>query len=47
MGIRVRETGGVTIIDIEGKIDINSSEIIETVGWLTTSGKVNIILNLF
>ena len=46
MGIRVREANGVTIIDIEGKVDINSSDIIETVGWLTTTGKINILLNL-
>lgn len=46
MGIRIREVKNISILDIEGRIDINSSDIIETVGWLTTTGKVNLILNL-
>jgi anti-sigma B factor antagonist len=46
MAIRVREVGNVSIIDIEGNIDINSSDIVETVGWLVNSGKVLIALNL-
>jgi len=46
MPIRMRETGAVSILDIEGKIDINSSEIIESVGWLVNSGKLNILINL-
>lgn len=33
-------------MDIEGRIDINSSDIIETVGWLLNSGKLYIIFNL-
>lgn len=46
MAIRIREIDNVNIIDVEGRIDINSSDIIETVGWLVNTGKVNIILNL-
>lgn len=46
MSIRIREVNNISILDIEGKVDINSSDIIETVGWLTNTGKVNLILNL-
>lgn len=46
MPIRIREVNSINILDIEGTIDINSSEIIETVGWLVNTGKLNIILNL-
>lgn len=46
MAIRIREINNINILDLDGRIDINSSDIIETVGWLTTTGKVNIILNL-
>jgi len=46
MSTRIREAGGISILDIEGNIDINSSEIIETVGWLVGSGKLNILINL-
>jgi anti-sigma B factor antagonist len=46
MAIRIREAGAITILDIDGNIDINSSEIIETVGWLVKSGKLQILINL-
>jgi anti-sigma B factor antagonist len=46
MPIRVRESGNITIVDIEGNIDINSSDIIESVGCLLNSGKLNFIVNL-
>lgn len=36
----------VNVLDIEGSIDINSSDIIETVGWLVNTGKLYILLNL-
>jgi anti-sigma B factor antagonist len=45
MGIRIREANSITILDIDGKIDINSSDVVEMVGWLVNTGKVNIILN--
>ena len=46
MPIRFREAGNITIMDIEGNVDINSSDIIETIGYLLNSGKTNVILNL-
>jgi len=46
MSTRIREAGAVSILDVEGNIDINSSEIVETVGWLVNSGKLNILINL-
>lgn len=46
MPIRIREVGNINVLDIDGRIDINSSDLIETIGWLTNTGKVNIILNL-
>src|SRR3990167_7477290 len=46
MSIRVREVSNINILDIEGNININSADIIETVGWLVNTGKLNIILNL-
>lgn len=46
MPIRIREVNNINILDVEGNIDINSSDIIETMGWLLNTGKLNIILNL-
>ena len=45
MPIKIRERDNVHILDIDGRIDINSSELIEMVGWLVSSGKINIIMN--
>jgi anti-sigma B factor antagonist len=45
MSIKIRGLDKVNILDIDGRIDINSSELIEIVGWLVNSGKLNIILN--
>ena len=45
MNIRIREANNINIVDIEGRIDINSSEIIESVGWLIKSRKKDILLN--
>lgn len=45
MNIRVREAGSINIIDIEGRIDINSSEIIEIIGWLLKNSGKDILLN--
>ena len=45
MPLRFRETGNITIVDIDGNIDINSSDIIETIGYLLSSGKLNFIIN--
>ena len=45
MSLRFRESGNITIVDIEGNIDINSSDIIETLGYFLNSGKLNFIIN--
>ena len=45
MPIRIRDRDNIHILDIDGRIDINSSELIEMVGWLVNSGKLNIIFN--
>ena len=46
MPCRIRDAGSVSILDIDGGIDINSSDIIETVGWLIDSNKLSILCNL-
>ena len=46
MPARFRESGNITILDIEGNVNINSSDIIESVGYLLNSGKSNFIFNL-
>lgn len=46
MAVKIREVNGISVLDIDGRVDINSSDIIEAVGWLTNTGKVNIIINL-
>jgi len=46
MPAKFRESGNITIVDIEGNIDINSSDIIESIGFLLGSGKTNFIFNL-
>jgi len=46
MSIRIRELSGVSILDIDGNIDINSADIIEAVGLLAQKGSLNIIINL-
>ena len=46
MPLRFRESGNITIIDVEGNIDINSSDIIEMIGYFLSSGKINFIINL-
>ena len=45
MKIRIRESKGVSILDISEKIDIHSAEIIEVTGGLLKYGKVNILCN--
>jgi len=46
MPIRFRESGNITIIDIDGNIDINSSDIIETIGYFLNADKLYFIINL-
>ncbi len=45
MPLRFRESGNITIMDIDGNIDINSSDIIESIGYFVNSGKINFIIN--
>lgn len=45
MPLRFRESGNITIVDIDGNIDINSSDIIETIGYFLNTGKLNFIIN--
>lgn len=45
MDIRIREARNISIVDIDGQIDINASEIIEAVGWLIKNKKKDILLN--
>ncbi|MBU4376991.1 MAG: STAS domain-containing protein [Candidatus Omnitrophica bacterium] len=45
MDIRIRESNNISIIDIDGQIDINAAEIIEAVGWLMKNKKKDILLN--
>jgi anti-sigma B factor antagonist len=46
MSTRFRDSGNITVVDIDGNIDINSSDIIEAIGYFLNSGKLNFILNL-
>jgi anti-sigma B factor antagonist len=46
MPIRIRDVNNISILDIDGRIDINSSDLVEMVGWLVNSGKTNMVLNM-
>jgi len=45
MKIKIRESKDVTILDAEGRIDIDASEFIETVGWVLKNNKIKILCN--
>ena len=45
LDLKLREVKEVMIIDIEGRIDLNASELIELVGWIMKRGKKKILLN--
>lgn len=45
MDIRIREAHNISIVDIDGQIDINAAEIIEAIGWLIKNKKKDILLN--
>ena len=45
MKIRIRMAGKVNVLDIEGKIDINSIQIIEIIGELLKYKKIDILCN--
>ena len=44
--MKLREVRDITVIDIEGRIDINASELIELIGWLLKRGKTKLLLNM-
>lgn len=46
MNIRVRYIGDVAVIEVEGKVNINSSKLIETVGSLLEGGITKIIVDM-
>ncbi|MCK5394137.1 MAG: PilZ domain-containing protein [Candidatus Omnitrophica bacterium] len=45
MKIKIRKKNNVAILDIEGNIDINSSKLVETVGWVLNNKTTKIICN--
>jgi len=45
MKINTREKGDVVILDLEGSIDINSADFVETVGWALVTKSKNILCN--
>ena len=44
--LKLREIRDITVIDIEGRIDLNASELIELVGWLLKRGKAKLLFNM-
>lgn len=44
--IKVRQKADVTIIEVEGKVNINSYKLIETVGFLMDQGVTRIIIDM-
>ncbi|MEI8176372.1 MAG: STAS domain-containing protein [Candidatus Omnitrophota bacterium] len=46
MNIKMKEVRDLVIFDLEGKIDIDSSELIETIGWALKNNKLRILCNL-
>jgi stage II sporulation protein AA (anti-sigma F factor antagonist) len=45
MKINIREKDNVAILDLEGSIDINASDFVETVGWVLVTKSKNILCN--
>ncbi len=45
MKIQIRKKNNTAILDIEGNIDINSSKLVEKVGWVLNNKTKNIICN--
>jgi len=43
--VRIRESKDVTILDVDGRIDIDASEFIETAGWLLKNNKLKMLCN--
>ena len=45
MKINIREKDDVVILDLEGSIDINSADFVETIGWALVTKSKNILCN--
>lgn len=45
MNIQIRQEDNIVILDLEGNIDINASDFIETVGWAIINKSKNILCN--
>jgi stage II sporulation protein AA (anti-sigma F factor antagonist) len=45
MKIRIREKEGITILDLQGNIDINASDFVEAVGWALRYKSKDILCN--
>lgn len=45
VNVRMREKNGAVILDLEGNIDINASNLVETVGWVLKYKSRNLIFN--
>ncbi|MFA7677678.1 MAG: STAS domain-containing protein, partial [Candidatus Omnitrophota bacterium] len=45
MKIKIREKTDITILDLEGNVDINASDFVEAVGWVLNNKSKNIICN--
>lgn len=46
MEIKVRDIKDISIVDIDGAIDVNSSELVEAASWLLKNNRFKIVLNL-
>ncbi|MFA5272391.1 MAG: anti-sigma factor antagonist [Candidatus Omnitrophota bacterium] len=45
MKIHIRESENIVILDLDGSIDINSSDFVETVGWALVTKSKNVLCN--
>ena len=45
MKIKIRESNGIYILDLEGNIDINASNFVESVGWVLINKSKDILCN--
>lgn len=45
MNIKVRENSKIAVLDLDGKIDINASNFVETVGWILANKSKEIVCN--
>ncbi len=45
MKVKARDRQGVVVLDLEGNIDINASNIVEAVGWVIKNKSAYVVLN--